>query len=78
MYTIFSAVLLQQRKSDAMTSFGHTTRSAIYYKPGPHWCMFSVFGLAGCRTSGINFGLVGLFAFLASESSDWRVVRPIW
>jgi hypothetical protein len=29
MFTIFSAVLRQQRKSDVMTSFGHSARSAI-------------------------------------------------
>jgi hypothetical protein len=35
MYTIFSAVLRQQRKSEIMTSsFGHTARSAIYYQAG--------------------------------------------
>jgi hypothetical protein len=32
MYTIFSAMLRQQRKSDVMTSFSLTTRSAVYYK----------------------------------------------
>jgi hypothetical protein len=32
MYTIFSAVLRQQRKSDVMTYFGHSARSAVYYK----------------------------------------------
>jgi hypothetical protein len=32
MYTIFSAVLRQQRKSDVMTSFGHSARSAVYYQ----------------------------------------------
>jgi hypothetical protein len=31
MYTIFSAVLRQQRESDVMTSFDHSDRSAIYY-----------------------------------------------
>jgi hypothetical protein len=31
MYTIFSAVQRQQRKSDAMTYFGLTARSAVYY-----------------------------------------------
>jgi hypothetical protein len=30
LYTIFSAMLCQQRKSDVMTSFGHSARSAIY------------------------------------------------
>jgi hypothetical protein len=30
--TIFSAVLRQQRKSDVMTSFGYSTRSAVYYE----------------------------------------------
>jgi hypothetical protein len=34
MYTIFSAVLRQQMKSDVMTSFGHSDRSAIYYQAG--------------------------------------------
>jgi hypothetical protein len=34
MYTIFSAVLRQQRKSDVMTYFGHSSRSAVYYKAG--------------------------------------------
>jgi hypothetical protein len=34
MYTIFSAVLRQQRKSDVMTSFGLSARSVIYYKAG--------------------------------------------
>jgi hypothetical protein len=32
MYTIVSAVLRQQRKSDVMTYFGLTARSAIYYE----------------------------------------------
>jgi hypothetical protein len=31
MYTIFPAVL-RQRKSDVTTSFGHSTRSAVYYE----------------------------------------------
>jgi hypothetical protein len=31
MYTIFSAVQRQQRKSDVMTSFGLTACSAVYY-----------------------------------------------
>jgi hypothetical protein len=35
MYTIFSAVQRQQRKSDVMTSFGITACSAIYYQV-PH------------------------------------------
>jgi hypothetical protein len=30
MYTIFSAVQRQQRKSDVMTSFGLTACSAVY------------------------------------------------
>jgi hypothetical protein len=30
MYTIFSAVLRQQRKGDVMTSFGLSARSAVY------------------------------------------------
>jgi hypothetical protein len=34
MYTIFSAVLRQQGKSDVMTYFGHSARSAVYYKAG--------------------------------------------
>jgi hypothetical protein len=29
-----TAVLLKQRKSDVMTYFSHSTRSAIYYKAG--------------------------------------------
>jgi hypothetical protein len=33
MYTIYSAVLRQQRKSDVMRYFGHTARSAVYFKP---------------------------------------------
>jgi hypothetical protein len=32
MYTIFSAVLRQQRKCDVMTYFGRSDRSAVYYK----------------------------------------------
>jgi hypothetical protein len=36
MYTIFSAVLRQQRKSDVMTSFGLTAHSAVYYQAGSH------------------------------------------
>jgi hypothetical protein len=36
MYTIFSAVLRQQRKSDVMTSFSHSDRSAVYYEAGSH------------------------------------------
>jgi hypothetical protein len=31
-YTILSAVLRQQRKSDVMTSFGHSARSTVYCK----------------------------------------------
>jgi hypothetical protein len=34
MYTIFSAVQRQQRKSDVMTSFGLTACSAVYYHAG--------------------------------------------
>jgi hypothetical protein len=34
MYTNFSAVLRQQRKSDVMTYFGHSTRSAVYLRAG--------------------------------------------
>jgi hypothetical protein len=34
MYTIFSAVLRQQRKSDVITSFGLTACSAVYYQAG--------------------------------------------
>jgi hypothetical protein len=34
MYTIFSAVLRQQRESDVMRYFGHSARSAIYYQAG--------------------------------------------
>jgi hypothetical protein len=34
MYTIFSAVQRQQRKSDIMTSFGLTACSAVYYHAG--------------------------------------------
>jgi hypothetical protein len=34
MYTIFSAVLRQQRKNDVMTYFGHTAHSAVYYQAG--------------------------------------------
>jgi hypothetical protein len=30
MYTIFSAVLRQQRKGDVMAYFGHSDRSAVY------------------------------------------------
>jgi hypothetical protein len=38
MYTIFSAVQRQQRKSDVMMSFGLTACSAIYYQlQVPHW-----------------------------------------
>jgi hypothetical protein len=37
MYMIFSSVVRQQRKSDVMTSFGHSTRSAIYYKADSHY-----------------------------------------
>jgi hypothetical protein len=33
-YTIVSAVRRQQRKSDVMTYFGHSARSAVYYKAG--------------------------------------------
>jgi hypothetical protein len=40
MYTIFSAVQRQQRKSDVMTSFGLTACSAIYYQV-PH-CRFLI------------------------------------
>jgi hypothetical protein len=32
MYTIFSAVQRQQRKSDVMTSFGLAATSAVYYQ----------------------------------------------
>jgi hypothetical protein len=34
MYTIFSAVQRQQRKSDVMTYFGLTAFSAVYYHAG--------------------------------------------
>jgi hypothetical protein len=34
MYTIFSAVLHQQRKSDVMTHCGRSARSAVYYEAG--------------------------------------------
>jgi hypothetical protein len=34
MNAMFSVVLRQQMKSDVMTSFGHSTRTAIYYKAG--------------------------------------------
>jgi hypothetical protein len=34
MYTIFSAVLRQQRKSDVMMYFGFSARSAVYYESG--------------------------------------------
>jgi hypothetical protein len=34
MYTIFSAVQRQRRKSDVMTSFGLTVCSAVYYHAG--------------------------------------------
>jgi hypothetical protein len=37
MYTIFSAVLRQQRKSDVMTSFGQSARSTVYYTASSHW-----------------------------------------
>jgi hypothetical protein len=40
MYTIFSAVQRQQRKSDAMASFGLTACSAVYYQV-PH-CRFII------------------------------------
>jgi hypothetical protein len=38
MYTIFSAVLRQQMKCDVMAYFGHTARSAVYYKTGSPLC----------------------------------------
>jgi hypothetical protein len=34
MYTISSAVLRQQRKSDVMTYFGHSDHSAVCYQAG--------------------------------------------
>jgi hypothetical protein len=34
MYTISSAVLRQQRKSDVMTCFGRSAHSAVYYQAG--------------------------------------------
>jgi hypothetical protein len=40
MYTIFSAVQRQQRKSDVVTSFGLTACSAVYYQV-PH-CRFLI------------------------------------
>jgi hypothetical protein len=40
MYTIFSAVQRQERKSDVMTSFGLTACSAVYYQV-PH-CRFLI------------------------------------
>jgi hypothetical protein len=63
MYPIFSAVLRQQRKSDVMTYFGHTARSAIYYKAGStiiirteynivHCCRF---WNMGCTTPAASF-----------------------
>jgi hypothetical protein len=36
MYTIFSVVQRQQRKSDVMTYFGLTACSAVYYQV-PYW-----------------------------------------
>jgi hypothetical protein len=40
MYTIFSVVQRQQRKSDVMTSFGLTACSTVYYQV-PH-CTFLI------------------------------------
>jgi hypothetical protein len=46
MSTIFSAVLRQQWKSDVMTCFGRSTRSAVYYEadspliPNSDWRLF--------------------------------------
>jgi hypothetical protein len=44
MYTMFSAVQRQQRKSDVMTSFSLTACSAVYYQD-PH-CRFLITGCA--------------------------------
>jgi hypothetical protein len=40
---IFSAVLCQQRKSDVMTNFGHSARSAVYYEAGSPLLVTSFF-----------------------------------
>jgi hypothetical protein len=43
MYTIFSAVQRQQRKSDVMTTFGLTVCSAVYYHAGSSlYCIYSL------------------------------------
>jgi hypothetical protein len=42
MYTIFSAVQRQQRKSDVMTYFGLTACSAVYYQV-PHCITFGCY-----------------------------------
>jgi hypothetical protein len=39
-HTTFSAVLRQQRKSDVMTSFGHSARSTIHCKAGSSLLVF--------------------------------------
>jgi hypothetical protein len=52
MYTIFSAVLRQQRKSDVMTSFGHSARSAVYHKAISHYMQATVkCGKTQCQIS---------------------------
>jgi hypothetical protein len=45
MYTIFSAVQRQQRKSDVMMSFGLTACSAVYYEV-PHCKLHQNGGIA--------------------------------
>jgi hypothetical protein len=62
MHTIFS-VLRQQRKSDAMTSFGYSARSAIYYQAGyPLPLIYLVSG--NNRT--VKRGWIVAFAFIVS------------
>jgi hypothetical protein len=53
-FTIFSAVLRQQRKSDIITSFGQSVRSAIYYKAGSPLLQACSARLLPCREPGVT------------------------
>jgi hypothetical protein len=60
MYTIFSAVQRQQRKSDVMTYFGVTACSAVYYHAGSSLVEVAVKTTSAiARTSNINSPNIG-------------------
>jgi hypothetical protein len=60
--TIFSAVLRQQRKSDVMTSFGHSAHSAAYYKAGsPVFCYLRKHGESIAKLESILYFIHDIF-----------------